>query len=86
MIDTGVFKFDLGKFDELMIEAMNETRENDYHASVIVAGYLSSLENALVYNGFNRESIYPILKETSEKLCVLYNAEVKGSENNAGCK
>lgn len=82
MIDTGMFKFDLGKFDELMVEAMKEVRDNDYDIRMIVAGYLASFENALVYNGFNRDSVYPILKETREKLRDLYNTEVKGSDNN----
>ena len=68
--------------DFLMLEAMKEVDKNNYAISDIVAGYLASFENALVYNGFNRASIYPILKETSEKLHNLYVTEVKGSDNN----
>lgn len=82
MVDTGMFKFDLPKFDELMLEAMKEVNENDYAVRDIVAGYLASFENALVYNGFKRESIFPIFRETSEKLHDLYITEVKGSDNN----
>lgn len=82
MVDTGMFKFDLSKFDELMLEAMKEVDNNNYAVRDIVAGYLASMENALVYNGFNRESLFPILRETSEKLRELYITEVKGSDNN----
>lgn len=77
-----MFNFDLSKFDELTLEAMKEVDKNDYAICDIVAGYLASFENALVYSGFNRESIYPILRETSEKLHNLYITEVKGSDNN----
>lgn len=82
MFEEGMFNSYLPKFDELMIEAAKEVNENEYDVGHIVAGYLASFENALVYNGFNRESIYPILKETLEKLDNLYITEVKGSDNN----
>lgn len=72
----------MGTFDYLMLEAMKEVNENNYDISDIVAGYLASFENALVYNGFKRESVFPILRETSEKLHNLYITEVKGSDNN----
>lgn len=82
MVETGMFNFESPKFDKLMLEAMKEVKENDYAIGDIVAGYLASFENALVYNGFNRESVFPILRETSEKLQNLYIIEVKGSDNN----
>lgn len=82
MNETGMFNFVSPKFDELMIEAAKEVNENEYDVGYIVAGYLASFETALVYSGFNRKSIFPILKETSEKLHILYNIEVKGSDNN----